>query len=135
MQRQYIFRLISRVNIVCIGCCTTPFLAACMQSVRVSDMDSPANSVIVSSGTLPVQTTRVVVTFNRSVPFTSDVLLLEMQHLALARFSYIAPVSGAGHVYGVQPLQGQTIEQVLQRLGNMPVVRSVEVDQRMRINQ
>ena len=58
-----------------------------------------------------------------------------MQRLTQARFSYIAPISNDGHVYGVQPLQGQTIAQVLQRLRDMPVVRSVEVDQKMKINQ
>lgn len=74
-------------------------------------------------------------TFNQSVPFSSSEFLLEMQRLTQARFSYIAPISNNTHVYGVQPLQGQTIAQVLQRLRDMPVVRSVEVDQKMKINQ
>lgn len=135
MRRQYIFRQISRVHIFCLGCCTALFLTACIQSVVIPETSPPVGKVIGSTGTSAVQATRVIVTFNRSVPFASDVFLLEMQRLALARFSYLAPVSSAGHVYSVQPLQGQTIEQVLQRLGNMPVVRNVEVDQRMKISQ
>lgn len=58
-----------------------------------------------------------------------------MQRLTQARFSYVALISKDSHVYGVQPLQGQTIAQVLQRLRDMPVVRSVEADQKMKVNQ
>ena len=58
-----------------------------------------------------------------------------MQRLTHAHFSYLTSISGVAHVYAVQPLPGQALAQVLQRLGGMPVVKSVEVDQKMKIHQ
>ena len=81
------------------------------------------------------QAERVIVTFNQSVPFSSSEFLLDMQRLTQARFSYVTSISGVAHVYAVQPLPGQALAQVLQRLGGMPVVKSVEVDQKMKIHQ
>ena len=81
------------------------------------------------------QAERVIVTFNQSVPFSSSEFLLDMQHLTQARFSYVTSVSGVAHVYAIQPLPGQALAQVLQRLGGIPVVKSVEVEQKMKIHQ
>ncbi|MBP7574088.1 MAG: hypothetical protein KA777_08940 [Rhodoferax sp.] len=101
-------------------------------------MPTPASSTSTippNAGVPSAQAERVIVTFNQSVPFSSSEFLLEMQRLTQARFSYIAPISNDSHVYGVQPLQGQTIAQVLQRLRDVPVVRSVEIDRKMKANQ
>jgi hypothetical protein len=111
------------------------FLAACVQGTPMPTAGSSTSATAPNSGATYAPAERVIVTFNQSAPFSSSALLLEMQRLTQARFSYIAPISNNTHVYGVQPLQGQTIAQVLRRLSDMPVVRSVEVDQKMKINQ
>ncbi|HOZ63140.1 MAG TPA: hypothetical protein PK497_01955 [Burkholderiaceae bacterium] len=135
MRRQYIFRLISRVHFLCTGCCTVLFISAWIQSTVIPEVSPPVGRVIGSTGASSGQATPVNVMFNRSVPFAVDVFLLEIQRLALARFSYMTPVFSAGHVHNVLLFPGQIIGQVLQRPDNMPVVRNDEVDQRTRINE
>ena len=136
MRNEGVSGLLWRVKTLSSGFFVAPLLASCVQG---SDVSHPNNSPTdgspyteMAQAELP---TRLILTFNRSVPFSSDGFLLDMQSQTHARFSYVGSGPNAAHVYSVQPFQGQTIGQVLQRLGNMPVVHSVEVDQRMKINQ
>ena len=103
------------------ACLASIVLAACVQNTYAP--------------VAPVQAVRVIVTFNQSVSFDNSAFLLELQSQAHARFGHIGPVSGLTHVYSVQPLQDEPVAQVLQRLRSLPVMRSVELDQKMKIQQ
>lgn len=79
---------------------------------------------------------RVIVTFDGQSPaaqYSDAAFIREMQSRTQAQITYLAPVGGATHVYSVQPNPGQSIKQVLQRLGNMLIVRNAEVDQKMKV--
>lgn len=130
-----VFNFFSRIKTLCAGLCATPILASCVQGIPAP----PPNDPRAASAQYPevVQTMapiRFIVTFNRSVPFSSSSFLLEMQSQAQARFSYLSSISSATHVYEIQPFPGQPVSQVLQSLTRLPVVQGVEVDQKMKIH-
>ena len=136
MRNEGVSGLLWRVKTLSSGFFVAPLLASCVQG---SDVSHPNNSPTdgspyteMAQAELP---TRLILTFNRSVPFSSDGFLLDMQSQTLARFSYLGSISIAAHVYEIQPLRGQTVGQVLQNLTRLPVVQRVEVDQRMKIHQ
>jgi len=60
---------------------------------------------------------------------------MELQSQVHARFGYIGPVSGLTYVYSVQPVRDEPVAQVLARLRSLPGIRSVELDQKMKIQQ
>jgi hypothetical protein len=84
---------------------------------------SPAD---VSSRTEPL---RVILQFNKPGPYSDAAFMKELQTHSHAQVRYIAAVSGDTHVYSVQPDAGQSQTLVLQRLGRLPMVTHVEVDQ------
>jgi len=131
-----VFSLFSWIKTLCTGLCATPILASCVQGTPASPPnDPPAVSVQypeVMQARAPI---RFIVTFKRSVPFNSSSFLLEMQSQAQARFSYLSSISSTTHVYEIQPLPGQTVGQVLQKLTRLSVVQDAEVDQKMKIHQ
>ncbi|MEY4884000.1 MAG: hypothetical protein RIS34_1854 [Pseudomonadota bacterium] len=113
--------------------CGVLLMTACAQdATNAPVMALPGSGSTHQVGTAPTQAIRVIVQFKQVVPYSSSAFLMDMKVQTQANVSYIAAVSGDTHVYGIQPLPGQTITQVLQRLGNMPVVRRVEVDQQMK---
>jgi hypothetical protein len=121
-----------RIALLSLG--AAALLAACMQN-------TPAREVATAptrTETVPVSApavTRVVVTFDREAAgaaFDSPTFIKEMRSRLLADVAYLGPVGGTTHVYSVQPQTGQTLKQVMQRLGNMLIVRSAEIDQRMK---
>ncbi len=85
---------------------------------------SPAD---VSSRASPL---RVILQFNKSGPYSDPAFLKELQTQSHAQVRYITAVSGDTHVYSIQPDAGQSQALVLQRLGRMPIVIHVEVDQK-----
>lgn len=85
---------------------------------------SPAD---VSSRASPL---RVILQFNTPGPYSDTAFLNELQTRSHAQVRYIAAVSGDTHVYSVQPDAGQSQTVILQRLGRMPIVIHVEVDQK-----
>lgn len=135
-RNENVFGLFSRIRTLCVGLCAAPVLASCVQGTQIAHSNNPPTGETpypeVVNATAP---NRFIITFNRSVPFDSSSFLFEMQSRTQARFSYLSSISSATHVYEIQPLLGQPLSQVLQRLTGLPVVQGVEIDQKMKSHQ
>jgi hypothetical protein len=135
-RNEYVFGVFSQIKALCVGFCVAPILTSCVHGNQVPHPnDPPTYGAQYPEEVQATAPARFIVTFNQSVPFSSSSFLLEMQSRTQARFSYLGSVSSAAHVYEIQPLPGQTANQVLQSLTRLPVVQGVEVDQKMKIHQ
>ena len=81
--------------------------------------------------TAPV-TVRVIVQFKQAVASNDHTLVKALQTQAQAPVHYLTAVSADTHVYGVQLPADQAPTATLQRLGALPSVARVELDDKAR---
>jgi hypothetical protein len=77
---------------------------------------------------------RVVVQFKESVAYSDPAVLATLQAQAQAPVQYIAAVTGDTHIYALQLPANQDPTAALQRLGALPSVARVEIDEKVKAN-
>nr|WP_295768193.1 hypothetical protein [Rhodoferax sp.] len=124
-----------RNTLVVLGACTVGLLTACARDTgyhpppalpppnMVADM--PATSLVIL---------RVVVQFKESVAFADPAFVNTLQTQAKMPVQYIASVSADTHIYALQLPANQDPTGALQRLGALPSVARVEIDEKVKNN-
>lgn len=104
-------------------------LWACAQSPAYPNPDPlpPPNLLQGHPMTAPV-TVRVIVQFKQPGAFSDDAFLKSLEQQVQAPVRYLTSVSPDTHVYGVQLPADQAPTAALQRLGALPSVARVELD-------
>lgn len=108
-------------------------LWACAQSPAYPNPDPlpPPNLLQGEAMTAPV-TVRVIVQFKQPGAFSDDAFLKSLEQQVQAPVRYLTSVSPDTHVYGVQLPADQAPTAALQRLGALPSVARVELDDKAR---
>ena len=77
-------------------------------------------------------TVRITVQFKQSVTFSDDAFVKTLEQQVQAPVRYLTAVSADTHVYAVQLPADQAPTTTLQRLGALPSVARVELDEKAR---
>jgi hypothetical protein len=77
---------------------------------------------------------RVVVQFKESVAFADPAFVNTLQTQAKMPVQYVASVSADTHIYALQLPANQDPTVALQRLGALPSVARVEIDEKVKAN-
>ncbi len=114
------FALISLAALALSACSSTP-PAFATPSAR---HDLPLHTVDSGVG----KALRVILKFRQTVPYRDAAFLQDIGHHIHGRITYITSVSLDTHVYQIEPQPGQSHEDILRSLANIPSVLRVEAD-------
>ncbi len=122
MERKLLLAGVSAVN-----------LWACAQSPGYPNPDPlPPPNLLQGEAMTGRVSVRITVQFNQSVAFSDDAFVKTLEQQVQAPVRYLTAVSADTHVYGVQLPADQAPTAALQRLGALPSVARVELDDKAR---
>ena len=108
-------------------------LVACAQTPGYPNPDPlPPPNLLQGGAMTGLVSVRVIVQFKQSGAFSDDAFLKTLEQQVQAPVRYLTAVSPDTHVYGVQLPADQAPTVALQRLGALPSVARVELDDKAR---
>lgn len=124
-----------RYTLVVLGASAIGLLAACAGDTGYRPPPAlPPPNMVADMPATSLVTLRVTIQFKENVNFADPVFVNTLQMQAKISVQYIASVTGDTHVYALQLPANQDPTDALQRLGALPSVARVEIDEKVKAN-
>ena len=124
-----------RNTLAVLGACAVGLLAACARDTGYHPPPAlPPPDMVADMPATSLVSLRVVVQFKESVAFADPAFVNTLQTQAKMPVQYVASVSADTHIYALQLPANQDPSAALQRLGALPSVARVEIDEKVKAN-
>ena len=122
-----------RNTLVVLGVGAVGLLTACARDTGYHPPPAlPPPDMVADMSATTLVSLRVVVQFNVSVAFADPAFVNTLQTQAKMPMQYIGSVSADTHIYALQLPANQDPTDALQRLGALPSVARVEIDEKVK---
>lgn len=124
-----------RNTLVVLGTCAVGLLTACARDTGYHPPPAlPPPNMVADMPATSLVSLRVVVQFKENVTYADPAFVNTLQTQAKIPVQYIASVSADTHIYALQLPADQDPTVALRRLGALPSVARVEIDEKVKSN-
>lgn len=122
-------------TLVVLGTCAGGLLTACARDTGYHPPPAlPPPNMVADMPATSLVSLRVIVQFKENVAYADPTFVNTLQTQARMQVKYISSVSADTHVYSLQLPANQEPGVALQRLGALPSVARVEIDEKVKAN-